>query len=429
MQTSAYELRIYDDTLLWFTWETDNFGQTHVGITGQNTTKTGLLPPGLMLDRSSRAMRRWLDSRVIPKNRSFVEAILATQGLAPGDTKGIVDVCKGLSVNDAYWVVPAGFGGTWEENNLYDNPLDNVLSLVAYTGHSTGQRRKAGLSTEWTTDGTYPKAWRRIDGKLVLYKGPNPVYEGTANADMGVWSDYLASQVADALEVPHVTYDLDEWEGSIASTCKLLNDANTALVPYHAAAQNAGYANVINTYAQLGMDWLESAVNMFMFDAVICNTDRHAGNHSVLRDNHTGAWMGPAPLFDHNLALFPNDMPADFPAWERVPDGLARFPSNARISFDTVMGQMCTRVHHEWGRRLVGMRLRNHPRYPMPVDRLRAIERFLHAQGRRILAKQPQSLDAIAATFARSMREEPDEPCPLLDGAQCGPLSSVASLG
>ncbi len=45
----------------------------------------------------------------IPKNRAFVDEILKTVGLSHNDTKRIIDVCKGLSLNDSYWVVPADF--------------------------------------------------------------------------------------------------------------------------------------------------------------------------------------------------------------------------------------------------------------------------------------------------------------------------------
>ena len=50
------------------------------------------------------------------------------------DTKGIIDVCKGLSLNDSYWVVPQGFTGTFAQYNLYENRFSEILSLVAYTG-------------------------------------------------------------------------------------------------------------------------------------------------------------------------------------------------------------------------------------------------------------------------------------------------------
>jgi hypothetical protein len=59
---------------------------------------------------------------VIPKNRTFVEEILKTLGLSVGNTKGIIDVCKGLSLNDSFWVAPKGFERhpsiNWPEGRL-----------------------------------------------------------------------------------------------------------------------------------------------------------------------------------------------------------------------------------------------------------------------------------------------------------------------
>ena len=49
------------------------------------------------------------------------------------------------------------------------------------------------------------------------------------------------------------------------------------------------------------MDALE---DMLVFDAFICNTDRHYGNFGVLVDNKTNTIAAPAPLFDHGNSLF-----------------------------------------------------------------------------------------------------------------------------
>ena len=416
MAATTYEIRLYDTPLVRLSWQVDELGQTHTQTVWADADKVHLLPPSLMLDQGPERIEAWLASRVIPESRAFADVILASCGLGVGDTKGIIDVCHGLSANDAFWVVPEGFVGSWHEHNLYENQLDAVLARVAYTGTGAGQRYKAGLSAEWTCDGTYPKAWRRIGDNLVLFKGPNPLCEGTANPDLGVWSEYFAAQVAEALEVPHVDYRIEAWEGKIASTCPLANDSDTALVPYHLAAGNTGYVNVVNTYARLGQVWLEAALDMFMFDAIIANTDRHAANHSVLRDNHSGAWIGPAPLFDHNLSLFPMDMPSDHDTWPHVPDGLMRRPAGARISFDTVMCQVCTHKHHAWGRRLLDLKLRNHERYPLDESRVHALERFLHVQGRRILEKTPHTLESVADLFARQGGDTPRIACPLLSG-------------
>jgi len=75
---------------------------------------------------------KWLERRVIPKNRTFVEEILLSLDLSPNDTKGIFDTCKGLSLNDSFWVVTEGFDGKFSDFNLYENRFSEILSLVAY---------------------------------------------------------------------------------------------------------------------------------------------------------------------------------------------------------------------------------------------------------------------------------------------------------
>ena len=62
-------------------------------------------------------------------------------------------------------------------------------------------------------------------------------------------------------------------------------------------------------FAELGERELEKFKSMLVFDALVCNEDRHMGNYGVLRDSATGIVRGMAPLFDHNMALFAGAMP------------------------------------------------------------------------------------------------------------------------
>ena len=136
---------------------------------------------------------KWLERRVIPKNRTFVDEILKSLKLSVNDTKGIIDVCKGLSLNDSYWVVPAGFEGKFSAYNLYENRFSEILSLVAYT--SIGQSNaEFTTSPELTTNGMLPKAWRFVehDG-IYLYKSGT---SGYANAGNEPYSEYYACQIA-----------------------------------------------------------------------------------------------------------------------------------------------------------------------------------------------------------------------------------------
>ena len=104
-----YELRQYDVPLLTFYIERRELDKLTYTIEWVNDEKKHLLPIGLTPD--SEGLSRWLKSRVIPKNREFVDQILARSGLNGSDVMGIINVCKGLSLNDSYWVVEKGFEG------------------------------------------------------------------------------------------------------------------------------------------------------------------------------------------------------------------------------------------------------------------------------------------------------------------------------
>ena len=44
----------------------------------------------------------------------------------------------------------------------------------------------------------------------------------------------------------------------------------------------------------------------WVFDALVCNTDRHLTNLGYLYDASTARLLGPAPVFDNGRGLFPN---------------------------------------------------------------------------------------------------------------------------
>ena len=108
-EATIYEIRLYDRPLLRFAWTVDEFGEQDVRTVALDVDAIALLPPALTIDQSGEVVASWLKTRRIPKNRAFVDKVLAERGLSVADTKGIMDVCRGLSTTDAFWVVPAGF--------------------------------------------------------------------------------------------------------------------------------------------------------------------------------------------------------------------------------------------------------------------------------------------------------------------------------
>ena len=378
----AYVLRLYDTDLLSFSLSEQGIEGLKAQIHSIDEEERALFP--LDLELTDDGLVKWLQRRVIPKNRAYVAEILKTYGLSVNDTKGIIDVCKGLSLNDSYWVVPQGFTGTFAQYNLYENRFSEILSLVAYTG--IGQSDAAfTTSPELTTNGMLPKAWRFIEGEgIYLYKGGT---FGAANTGNEPYSEFYASQVAQAMGLDAVAYELENWKGILASRCKLFTDINTAYIPIGRIVREGGLKACLEYYRQLGPEAYEQIKSMLVFDAMIYNEDRHFGNFGVLRDHHTGKVTGAAPVFDNGMSLFNFAMPEDF----QDLDSYAKTRGTAYgVSFERVCQEVMGPIQARQLRKLIGFTFHRHPRLNWPEYRLEAIERHLQKRVRQLLELAPE---------------------------------------
>ena len=378
----GYVLRLYDTDLLAFTLSERGIEGLKAQIHSVNEEARALFP--LDLELTDEGLVKWLQRRVIPKNRAYVAEILKTFGLSVNDTKGIIDVCKGLSLNDSYWVVPQGFAGTFAQYNLYENRFSEILSLVAYTG--IGQSDAAfTTSPELTTNGMLPKAWRFIEGEgIYLYKGGT---FGAANTGNEPYSEFYASQVAQAMGLDAVTYELENWKGILASRCKLFTDIDTSYIPIGRIVRDGGLKACLEYYRQLGPEAYEQIKSMLVFDAVIYNEDRHFGNFGVLRDNHTGKVTGAAPVFDNGMSLFNFAMPEEF----QDLDSYAKTRGTAYgVSFESVCQEVMGPVQTRQLRKLIGFTFHRHPQLNWPEYRLEATERHLQKRVCQLLDMIPK---------------------------------------
>ena len=373
-----YSLRLYDEELLTFSMEDAGLSGLKTQLLTVNQDRLPVFP--LDLEVTDEGILKWLQRRVIPKNRAFVDEILKSLGLSVNNTKGIIDVCKGLSLNDSYWIVPEGFDGKFSAFNLYDNRFSNVLSLVAYTGIGNS---KAAVSTspELTTHGMLRKAWRFIDGKgIFLFKGGS---EGAANTGNEPYSEYYACQIAEQMGLYAVHYDLENWKGILASTCRLFTDINTSFVPIGRIVKTGGIPACLKYYEQIGPEALEDLKSMLVFDAVIYNEDRHFGNFGILRDNHSGKVIGAAPIFDNGISLFNYAMPDDM---ENLTEYAKTRSNPYQIPYETVCREVMGARQRNQLRRLLGFRFRRHPSINLPEERLIAIEKQVNTRVRELLA-------------------------------------------
>lgn len=376
--SNIYNLKLYNETLLTFSLEEKGLEGLKVQVRIVREDLKELLP--LDLTPTSDGVLKWLQRRVIPKNRAFVDEILKSLGLSINNTKGIIDVCKGLSLNDSYWVVPQEFEGTFEEYNLYENRFSEVLSLVAYTGVNASNRAFT-TSPELTTQGMLRKAWRYIeDDGIYLYKGGT---EGAANTGNEPYSEYYAYQIAKAMGLNAVPYDLENWKGILASKCKLFTDIDTAFIPISRVVKDGGIKACLDYYKTLSEDAYEELCSMLVFDAVIYNEDRHFGNFGILRDNYTGKVLGPAPIFDNGLSLFNFAMPDDF-------NNLSEYAKTRStpygVSFESICKEVLGKKQANQLRKLLGFKFQRHPSINLPEERLQAIEKHIEDRARELLS-------------------------------------------
>ena len=114
-----YEIRLFDKTVLVFDLQRNPLGELAYEVVSFDENDLKLLPIGC--EPTPKSIKKFLESRIIPKNREFVDQILSSFGLSHNDTIGIISICKGLSLNDCYWVVEEGFDGKFADYNLFEN--------------------------------------------------------------------------------------------------------------------------------------------------------------------------------------------------------------------------------------------------------------------------------------------------------------------
>ena len=374
-----YELRHMNTPLIRFS-VLEESNSPEINILWINDEQKRLMP--LELELSADGLVRWIKHRTIPKNRAYVNNFLSKCGLHINRPMSIIKVSKGLSLNDCYWVVEENFEGSFEKYNLYDNRFSQILALIAFTGYGSSIRTSLASCPEFTTNGMLPKCWRRIDGKIKLYKGGT---SGASNMGFEPYSEYYSAQVAHVLGVEAIEYGLSKWKGELCSTCELFTSKELSFVPVGRIITSGGMKAVRAYYESLGEVYVNALNDMLVFDAIICNTDRHFGNFGFMIDNKTNRIVAPAPLFDHGNALF-NYAGRDALASEA---NLTEYANTLLpCVYDDFIGTakaVLTPKHREGLRKLLDFKFDKHSKYNLPAKRLKFIEAQIRERARLML--------------------------------------------
>lgn len=226
-----YQLKNKDEIILRF-----EVGDIQTQALGKDIAEQAVLNVDIWSDNLPRAINKndlkkslksWIENRKIPKNRQFVKNIVssyAQQGKS--DFMAYVNVSLALSLNDTFWITPAGADYKWSDYNLYDNRFDEALSLVAFSGMN---HKVSGFtsSPEYTTNGMLKKCWYREWNGIYLYKGSSEAY---ANGGREAYAEFYMAQVAKVLGFEHIKYDLKKFHDELVSSCKIFTSQKEGYV-------------------------------------------------------------------------------------------------------------------------------------------------------------------------------------------------------
>ena len=372
-----YEIRHFNTPVLRFS--ADGGAENNIRVLWV-TDKKELLPLEMCKTEDS-DVASWIRHRTIPKNRAYVNTLLAAMGLSPNRQIDVIKASKGLSLNDCYWVTEEGFEGTFENYNLYDNRFNRILGLIAFTGYGSENPSGMTSSPEFTTNGMLPKCWRR-DGGIKLYKGGT---EGASNTGNEPYSEFYAWKIAEIIGVEAIPYTLSRWKERLCSVCDIFTSKEVSYVPIGRIVKSGGMKAVREFYESLGNAFTNALNEMILFDAIIYNTDRHFGNFGVLVDSKTNKIIAPAPLFDHGNSLF-NLVGRDALQKEESFERYAK--TLMPCVYDDFVVEAKKYITHEQKnsiRKLLDVRLPRHSRYNLPQNRLALIEKQISKRVKEIL--------------------------------------------
>lgn len=356
-----------------------------------------LFPKDLSPEASGEMVMQWIKSRRAPKNRWNIWHVFSAIGKTKNPLQ-YVDAARGMSLNDSFWITEYELDEKWEDCHLYNHPFAKELAGAALFGHSCTVEGKI-FTPELTTGGVLPKCWIRENGKILLIKmDRHDCGDGQSQAV----NEYLASQVAAVMGIPHVGYTLKQIKRpdgimAPACVCELFTSEKTGFC-------NAGiffqrkYSSLRRpdlAFQQLPIRSRQAQnemasfwgsrcyADMMVYDAVIGNRDRHLGNFGYLVDNDTGEFLRPAPLFDNGRSILYDTENVNFMNVESFIDSL--YGQRGKfLLHDAAVWQFAEPRHMEMLERVRHIHLEA-PVIGISTTRLRLAEQMLHLRAERIM--------------------------------------------
>ena len=220
----------------------------------------------------------WASNRTLSIGRSYAKEILNTMRLPQSNRYAVCKACRGLSLEDAYWICEEGDEKNWSEVNLFQNPLSLFVTEISLSGRTIYHQR------------------------MFLHK-------------VGKY-EIPASEILSALQISHISYEISrkedislylskersEWIESVGEkmVCsELFTSEETSLVTFEEFKIFCEFYG-LNAYQEAKKIDREFYLKMQIADYILNNNDRHEQNWGFFMENSSGKIIGYCPLFDHD---------------------------------------------------------------------------------------------------------------------------------
>jgi hypothetical protein len=244
-------------------------------------------------------LNNWLENRGIPRSRENYTDLLEYYKLE--NLKSLTLLCYGLNLTDHWWLCNSGDDKKWEDVNFFQNNFSEKTGALLFTL----QDRNIYANPDFSSNGHLIKMWKIVTGKRILYKA------GSGDIQQEPYNEYIASVLADKLNIRHVPYRLYTIGGNVYSGCECMADGRTEFIDafkvflHNTEEKTSAYHDFLKICKKQGLDTAGEEVDrMIVFDYLIRNTDRNMGNYGIIRDSETLQWLRVAPLFDHGTSLW-----------------------------------------------------------------------------------------------------------------------------
>lgn len=242
----------------------------------------------------------WCSSRVLTLDRTYAKALLNSIGMQQAVTDkeraAIALTYRCASITDVFWVRKKGEKVTFSQINLYENHLENTFLDISLRGRQYSVQNQA-LARDLSTNGCFPKAWRRTAQGFQLLKD---------GGQETVAREVLASRICRCFDVAQVLYEEGTFDGEKVSVSENMTSPALSIASMEALSiWLANHDKNVEKYV-LSLD-RHGYYMMNVMDYLVGNTDRHWGNWGVLVDTRTNRPLSLHPLMDFNQSFLAYD--------------------------------------------------------------------------------------------------------------------------